>query len=284
MPKFLKCIVLILILSSCTNQVKKDYIVAISAQVERLHKTKSFKQEAIRSHAKQDKFCFVKCPTGAPSSNLEINHDIFILSYNIKTKYADWVAYKVGLNNISGTTRNRAWQADPKIPKDFALIPSDYKDANKVCSYDRGHQAPLADFSNNNNWEKANYLSNITPQQSALNRGPWNYLEAKTRNLLKTFKEIYVLTGPYYASKKMCKLPHARILNRVPNGYWKIITVVDDQNTYTASFVFDQETPRMANYCNYTKPLEVIEELTKLKFNKPMYHNSPYLLEKLGCN
>lgn len=264
LKKLLSAVLILNILSSCSLTVKKAYYAPVQLE--------------------ESKFCYINCPIGYPSTNLNVDHDIFILSYNIRTKYADWVAYKIESYNVLGFSKQRVWRADPKLPEDIALIPSDYKDASITCNYDRGHQAPLADFSNNINWERTNYLSNITPQKSELNNGPWNRLEAKVRQLVKTFKDIYVLTGPYYTNRAMCKLPKARIPNKVPNGYWKIITVVEEQQVYTASFVFDQETPKSADYCNYTKSIGDIEGLTNLKFNKPNSNNSSYLFEKLGCN
>lgn len=230
-------------------------------------------------------FCYPLCPVNMAKTNIQVNHEDFFISYNVETKYADWVAYKINPNNLLGTTKKRIWKADPKIPLETAIIPSDYKDAYVKCNYDRGHQAPLADFSNSIKWERVNYLSNITPQKSKLNRGPWNNLESKIRLLGKEKAKIYVITGPYYNGKPTCQLPNARISNLIPNGYWKIVTVIKNNDIYRASFKFDQDTPKDANFCNYLTSVNDISKITKLDFKiRDGIDNSLLLLQKLGCN
>lgn len=232
--------------------------------------------------------CYPACPEIDSKKQQLIYHNDFVLSYNIDTKYADWVAYKIDRNKISGLNKKRIWRADPKIPAKLAMTPSDYKGVAITCNYDRGHQAPLADFSNSPNWQEVNYLSNITPQKAKLNQGPWNNLESKIRIVAKEFKgDLYVLTGTYYNHKPVCKLPNARIANTVPNGYWKIVTLVtNDNNVYRASFKFDQETPKNANFCKYQVGTQGLKSLIAYSLNlgTDLYNgNSQELLTMLGC-
>lgn len=167
-----------------------------------------------------NQFCYSQCTKVDPQKNILINHADYMINYNIGTKYADWVAYKINKQKLLGMNKARVWRSPPNLPPKIAMVPADYTDAPLVCNYDRGHQAPLADFGGSVNWESVNYLSNITPQKAELNRGSWHYLESEIRQLGKiTSAQLYVLTGPYYTDKPMCNLPHARIKNRVPNGY-----------------------------------------------------------------
>ena len=91
-----------------------------------------------------------------------IIRDIYILSSNDDTKFADWVAYKITADTISSTKR-RTWRADPYLDDNERLEPDDYKDAHATIHTDRGHQAPLASFTGTEHWSDTNYLSNITP-------------------------------------------------------------------------------------------------------------------------
>ncbi len=111
--------------------------------------------------------CVYDCPTGATGQELE--RSIYTLSNNATTKFADWVAYNVTSETIDGPTRSRYWKADPDLDSDDTLEPDDYTDANAILATDRGHQVPLASFSNTDDWAMLNYLSNITPQSSTLN-------------------------------------------------------------------------------------------------------------------
>ena len=90
------------------------------------------------------------------------------------------------------------------------LEPADYKQAHALLDTDRGHQVPLASFSGTPHWPETNYLSNITPQKSALNQGPWRRLEEAARKLANqaVVNGVYGLTGPLY-DRRMPSLPRA---------------------------------------------------------------------------
>ncbi len=113
----------------------------------------------------------VHCPLGCPSN--PVNNDLvfkhlYELSNNPATKLADWVAYEVDTVNF-GASPGRNWGADPLLAEDETLEPADYKGASGALDIDRGHQAPLASFAGSRYWPELNNLSNITPQNKALN-------------------------------------------------------------------------------------------------------------------
>jgi endonuclease G len=230
-------------------------------------------------------FCFNgNCPIEASHTNITIENDIFILSANKKTKFADWVAYKVNSKNLRGSFKKRKWRKDPNIDKEYTFIPSDYKGAYASCGYDRGHQCPLGAFTNNSNSYQINYLSNITPQKSTLNRGAWKNLENKVRRLATELpaEDLYIFTGTYYNGESVCKLPTYRVEYNIPNGYWKIILLKNKGSLNYASFVFPQES-KNKNHCNYVSNINHIKLLTKTKFPLKAQNPSKFLLEKLGC-
>jgi endonuclease G len=214
-----------------------------------------------------------------------VNHEIFTLSSNRTTKFADWVSYTVESSNISGPTRSRNWKKDPSIPDQDTLSPNDYAEAITACGYDRGHQAPLASFSNNTSWANSNYLSNITPQMAELNQGSWGRLEDAERKLSLKYSKVYVVTGPYYTGETMCTLPKSAIPVVIPNGYWKVISIVDRSgNSQPVSFMFKQDTPRNAKYCDNMTDLNSIKAKTKLDILPIRYDlNNSELVADLGC-
>lgn len=147
--------------------------------------------------------CLLGCPYGSPQSNDLLIRDIYILSSNDSTKLADWVAYRVDPQNF-GKRRSREWRADPWLDASETLERGDYRKAHSLAGYDRGHQAPLGSFSASRYWYQTNFLSNITPQRSALNQGPWRLLEERIRKLARREVRagngvLYVMTGPIYA-------------------------------------------------------------------------------------
>jgi len=114
------------------------------------------------------KHFFYGYPYGTPLSNDLIIRDIYALSNNDFTKFADWVAYKLTTRETIGDLNiERNWKADPWLDPDETLEPSspdDYEKANAKLKTDRGHQAPLASFKGSIHASHTNYLSNITPQ------------------------------------------------------------------------------------------------------------------------
>lgn len=190
--------------------------------------------------------CLHGCPTGAPATNDTVVREIYTLSSNDLTKMADWVAYRITPDSI-GTSEGRDWQSDPALDPDETLTEGDYEGAPTALRIDRGHQAPLASFSGTPFAAETNILSNITPQASALNQGPWVRLETRERMLAQTSKAaVYVYTGPLF-ERMMKPLPKGAELHRVPSGYWKVVATADGR---ASAFIFDQNTPRRSNHCD----------------------------------
>lgn len=247
----------------------------------------SYKQECIPP-TYPISVCFNgSCPIGASTDNYLVNHEIFVLSSNRHTKFADWIAYRVEKDNINGENNSRHWRKDPCIPEEYTLSPKDYSKASATCGYDRGHQAPLADFTNSPLAENANFLSNITPQQAQLNQRGWERLETAERKLTDSYNTIYVLTGPYYIKgESLCQLP-ARKDVVIPSGYWKVI-VAGDKATHKyayAAFIFKQSDADK-NYCaNRLANLDKIESLTKLNLfpDYNSFDSNSELIAKLKC-
>ncbi|WP_201491414.1 DNA/RNA non-specific endonuclease [Pseudomonas paracarnis] len=209
--------------------------------------------------------CSVGCPSGG--SPVTLIRQAYTLNNNGSTKFANWVSYKITkASPASGRPRN--WRTDPDIPAGETLDPVDYNGANVALKIDRGHQANLASMGGVPDWQTLNYLSNITPQKSELNQGPWARLEDQERNLSKdpTIDQVYVATGPLY-EKFIGTLPGTNKTHTIPSGYWKIIFVgTSPENGLYASFVMNQNTPRSASFCAFQVTVAEIEERSGLTF------------------
>ncbi len=223
--------------------------------------------------------CMRSCPVGAPGNADIVVREIYTLASDPLTKMSVWVAYRVTRETI-GPSQSRGWAADPALAPDRTLEPDDYEGANAALSVDRGHQAPLAAFSGTPFWPHTNYLSNITPQPSELNQGPWQRLEAReTRLARETGAAVYVLTGPLF-EQLMPALPRADERHRVPSGYWKVVMTEDGRAT---AFVMNYDTPRNANYCSYRATLDHVELRARLVLQPARTAPLPPLDSELGC-
>ncbi|MDP5032230.1 MAG: DNA/RNA non-specific endonuclease [Paraglaciecola sp.] len=233
--------------------------------------------------------CVYNCPTGV--SGQVVTRSIYTLSNNANTKFADWVAYHVTPSTINGPTRSRNWKADPNIASSNTLEPADYTDANAILKTDRGHQVPLASFSNTADWATLNYLSNITPQASNLNQGPWVDLETAVRDLVATGQDVYVVSGPLY-EWNFGTLPQADESHTIPSGYFKV--VITDVNGWVeaSAFIMEQNAARSDDFCDAEVTINSVESRSGLNImpSLPSYKESAVegqlggLTSALGCN
>ena len=230
------------------------------------------------------------CPTGGPSSNYLIERQIYVLSNNRTTKFADWVAYKVSASTIDGPSRSRRWKSDPSISSRYTLEPADYKDAWATIRTDRGHQVPLASFSNTPYWTYTNYLSNITPQSSNLNQGPWAKLENAVRNFARTGENAYVVTGLLY-EYYFATLPASNESHTIPSGYFKVVISISGSEVNASAFIMEQTADRYLSHCTTEVTIDEIERRSGLNLlpNLPAYIADDLesrigrLTSKLGC-
>ncbi|MET1254348.1 DNA/RNA non-specific endonuclease [Aliikangiella maris] len=232
--------------------------------------------------------CVYGCPSG--KSGQIINRPIYTLQNNATTKFADWTAYQVTQVTIDGPSRSRTWRSDPSISASKTLEPADYNDAHAGINTDRGHQVPLASFSNTAYWSQTNYLSNITPQSSNLNQGAWVDLEVAVRDLARTGQDVYVVTGPLY-EWYFNELPRADEYHRIPSGYFKVVITVNNGWVEASAFIMEQNLSRYANFCSREVTVDEVEQRAELNImpSLPGYKESAVegrtggLTSSLGC-
>jgi endonuclease G len=211
----------------------------------------------------------VNCPAGCPAggSIQTITREAYTLNNNPDTKFANWVAYTI-TKTSQASRRPRNWKRDPALPESDTLSPTAYTGANGALAVDLGHQAPLASLGGTADWQSLNYLSNITPQKSALNRGPWARLEDKERALVNQDEgtDVHSVTGPLFETA-IAFLPAASAV-QIPSGYWKVIFIGSgpDKGKY-AAFLMNQSVSRTANFCDYQVTVEQIEAKTNPHLN-----------------
>lgn len=143
----------------------------------------------------------------------------YALGYRELHEQPAWVIYKLTAEEVQNKVAERfdRFRADPEIPTGSAA-PEDYRKSG----YDRGHLAPAADMA----WsEKAMsesfYMSNMSPQLPAFNRGIWAKLEAQVRAFAVAEQEIYVVTGAILPKEPIITIGINRVT--VPTHYYKVI-------------------------------------------------------------
>jgi endonuclease G len=208
-------------------------------------------------------------PAGTPSTNDLIIRDIYAMSTNDKTKFADWVAYRIDQKTIgsSDTVIYSEWKADPLLAHDERLELDDYRGVHEALQTDYGYFAPPESFNGTPYRYQTAYLSNVSPRKSALNRGPWRKLENKERRFVEAGNVLYVLTGPLF-EKEMPVMPYSDESHAVPSGYWKIIihhpNTDKPESIKLAAYIFPQDTTRFAKTGDHLVTVDEVEKRTGL--------------------
>lgn len=141
----------------------------------------------------------------------------FELSFNNRLHVPNWVAWELLSSETTGAKgRTNKFLVDPDMPgcaEDY-----DYS----YSGYDRGHMAPAADMK----WsakamEESFFLTNVCPQDHALNGGAWNKLEGKCRTWAQADSAIVIICGPVLTDKIKESIGDSRVA--VPRRFFKVI-------------------------------------------------------------
>ena len=187
-------------------------------------------------------------------------HTGYTLKYSEEHEQPYWVAYVLtpAETVVKVTDREDNFRADPAIITGSATL-ADYRGSG----YDRGHLAPFADLS----WSEQSasdsfYLSNMSPQAPALNRGRWQDLEA----MVRTFSlsgPICVVTGPVLTDGPYKTIGENRV--SVPNYFYKAILYHDGTQTRAIGFILpNSNCPDKVQ--SYAVTIDDVEAMTGLDF------------------
>ena len=93
----------------------------------------------------------------------------YVMSYNSKTKTANWVSWQLNKSWIGAADRQDNFRPDDSLPDAWYKVrPNDYTGSG----YDRGHIAPSADRTRNEADNSSTFLmTNMMPQMPEVNRG-----------------------------------------------------------------------------------------------------------------
>ncbi len=193
-----------------------------------------------------------------------IDREGYALGYIEFHEQPAWVIYKLTAEEVQNKVAKRSdkFRADPEIPTGSAFL-SDYRKSG----YDRGHLAPAADMA----WsEKAMsdsfYMSNMSPQLPAFNRGIWAKLEAQVRAFAIAEKEIYVVTGPILPKEPSITIGENRVT--VPTHYYKVIYDLTPPCKMIAFIFPNAKSDRPLQ--DFAVTVDAVEAATGLDFFSPV--------------
>lgn len=163
-------------------------------------------------------FCgsFEFLPTHGPGQI--IHHFAYTLEFYNQYKQPSWVAYMICRSRAEDNeaTRSDDFRPDPAVHNGSAT-PQDYVHSG----YDKGHLAPSADFRWNAEAQSESFfMSNMSPQRPAFNRGVWKRLEDQVRKWAIEYDTLYVVTGPIL-QQGLSAIGTSNV--SVPQYYYKVI-------------------------------------------------------------
>ena len=128
----------------------------------------------------------------------ELCSDNFAVLYADRTKTPLLVIEKLSAKQLKNKNeslqRTDFFFSDPRTPTNGRAKSSDYKNVHP--SVDRGHLAPAGNAIRARGMAQTFALSNIFPQDSDNNRGPWRKIEADVRKYISRSEgNIYILSG-----------------------------------------------------------------------------------------
>jgi endonuclease G len=187
-----------------------------------------------------------------------VKHTYYTLSYSKKDEQAEWVAYLLTRSMLTGQSeRGNNFRQDPSVSSGSAQL-SDY---NK-SGYDRGHLCPAGDMTfNEQAMSETFYLSNMSPQVPAFNRGIWKTLETLVREWAEEDDSIFIVTGGILSEfKGSIGLDGVT----VPKSYFKVIYDLTGEKKMIA-FILPNEKG-LKPLQDYVVTVDSVQKVTGIDF------------------
>ncbi len=198
-----------------------------------------------------------------------VRHQNYILGYYEASEQPAWVLYELRADQLLAPRWKRSgnFRADPVVASGSASLSDYYK-----SGYDRGHLAPAADMAfSEKAMSESFYLSNISPQRPAFNRGIWRHLEELMRRWAIAYQRIIivtagVVTGPQAPpSQNLASIGENQVW--VPHNYYKV--VYDPERQLMIAFLLQNRAYQLQDdekLSIFATTVDAVEELSALDF------------------
>ena len=189
-----------------------------------------------------------------------IRRQNYMLGYAEQSEQAAWVIYELLASELEGQRfeRTNDFREDPKIRTGSATL-ADYRKSG----FDRGHLAPAADMAFSQvAMSESFYLSNISPQRPAFNRGIWRKLEQQVRLWAKRYRRLIVVTGGIVAADNTEYIGDEEVA--VPAHFYKI--VYDPQRQQMLAFILQNRGYKQSDLSRFIVSVDQVEERSGLDF------------------
>lgn len=202
----------------------------------------------------------IDLPSQSQNSSL-IQHQFYTLSYVEPHEQAEWVAYTLSREQLNKPKVPRVDYFAPDLEvKTRSALHRDYTGSG----YTRGHLAPTADMSFDQNAAEESFLmSNISPQEKYFNQGIWRELEENVRDWARRNKNLLVVTGPVLKSGIIKKIGDNRV--SVPSLFFKVLLDTAGADKKGIGFIIPNK-PSGQELGYYMVSIDSVETITGINF------------------
>jgi DNA/RNA endonuclease G (NUC1) len=164
---------------------------------------------------------------GDASDDIIVRRPQFTGSYSPVRNSPNWVAYEFDATHFGTEDRCDCFTMDPELPTSLTRITTDdYTGSGAIAGFgiDRGHLARSFDRTSGSLDNATTFLfTNIIPQASEQNQGPWALLENELGDFARfQDREVYVIAG---VAGNRGTLKNAGIVV-IPEHTWKVALIL----------------------------------------------------------
>ena len=207
---------------------------------------------------------------GAP--DLILARDGFAVGYSYRRRQALWVCYILTADQLAmrQVKRSNRFRADPLV-ENRPVQPEEYDRSG----FDRGHLAPASDMTySQQTMEQSFFMTNISPQIPACNRGIWKRIEAQARAWAMQEKRLFVITGPIFDDDGT--MGDTGI--SVPKAFYKVLMDLTPPYKMIAFIVPNQKTKRPISA--FVATVDEVEATTGMNFFSNLEDSLQVMLEQ----
>ena len=225
-------------------------------------------------------------------NNYLMEKDQYSLSYNRSKATANWVSWQLDQTWLGSTPRQDTFRADDTLPAAwYHVLETDYQFG--TYGFDRGHMCPSADrtatIADNSN---TFLMTNMVPQASGNNQGPWGALENYLRTQISGgANRLYIISGPAGVGGNSStghwdaiNTPTSGVIT-VPSSTWKVALVMPtgdndvsrvNNSTRTIAVIMpNNDNIRPDDWKKYLATVRQVESLSGYNF----YSNVPQSIQ-----
>ena len=211
----------------------------------------------------KDLFPAQQIPT-VPQAGRDLCFDSFAIYYSPQDKKPIYTVEKLNREQLSAPhpRRNNQFYEEARLPFAERSLLTDYRGSG----YDRGHNAPAGDMSNDHSMAQSFSLANMMPQARQNNQGIWTKnVEEPTRAYVKRAAgDVYIYTG---SIGNKGSIGRSRVT--IPSHLYKLV-YDPSKNTAWGFWIENTNEARMTPPITYQE----LMDKTGIDFHLPVTHQS----------